>query len=93
MESNMSSAKPHFSKIVPIKVKNGIASSNSLFRTENIEMGRFPINAAGNHPISIAKNPLAKPKAAREKATGNPINIKRMSPANMIGGKCSMVIA
>ena len=51
IESSMSSASPHFSKIVPMKVKNGMASSSSLLKIEKIEMGRLPINAAGNHPI------------------------------------------
>ena len=92
IESSMSSARPHFSRMVPMKVKNGIASSSSLFRIEKMEMGKLPMNAAGNQPMWMAKKPLARPRAANENATGNPINIKMMSPANMMGGKCSMVI-
>ena len=37
-----------------MKVKNGIASSSSLFRMEKMEMGRLPMKAAGNQPISMA---------------------------------------
>jgi hypothetical protein len=78
--------------MVPMKVKNGIARSSSLFKIENNEIGKLPMKAAGNQPIWIAYKPLAKPKAAREKATGNPISMMTISPANMTGAKLTISI-
>jgi len=37
-----------------MKVKKGMASSRSLLRIEKMEMGRLPMKAAGNQPISMA---------------------------------------
>ena len=47
----MSSASPHFSRIDPIIVKNGIASSKSFDRMPKIFSGKFDMNDTGNQPI------------------------------------------
>ena len=37
-----------------MNVKKGMASNRSLLRIEKIEIGRLPMKAAGNQPISMA---------------------------------------
>ena len=75
-----------------MKVKKGMASSRSLLRMPNILSGRLAMNSAGNQPISMAKKPLKRPSAAREKATGKPMSITSTRPANMMGAKFSICI-
>ncbi len=53
-------------------------------------IGRLAMKLAGNQPISMAKKPLNRPRAASENATGKPISMITISPANMIGAKFSM---
>jgi hypothetical protein len=55
MESSMSSASPHFSRMVPISVKNGIASSRSLDKMPNTFSGSAFMKDDGNHPCETAK--------------------------------------
>ncbi len=55
MPSSRSSARPQRSRIAPISVKNGIASSNSLDMIPNRRSGRFDMNASGKKPIHTAK--------------------------------------
>ena len=51
----MSSARPHFSKIVPISVKKGMASSSSLDKIPNTLSGSAVMKAWGNQPMYTAK--------------------------------------
>ena len=88
----MSSARPHFSRMDPIRVKKGIASNNSLDKIPNTLSGRLAMKAAGNQPISMAMKPHSRPKAESENATGNPISMMRISPPNISGAKLSMLI-
>ena len=51
IESSMSSANPHLSKIVPIRVKNGIASNKSFESMPNTLIGKLLKKLAGNQFI------------------------------------------
>ena len=50
------------------------------------------MKAAENQPWVTAKMPQPRPSAASENATGKPISMMRMSPANISGGKLSMLM-
>ncbi len=43
-------------------------------------IGRLAMKLAGNQPISMAKKPLNRPRAASENATGKPISMITISP-------------
>ena len=60
---------PERSKIRPIKVKNGIASSVSFCMMPNMRSGRLCMNAGWIMPSSMATNPKNRPQAAKEKVT------------------------
>ena len=60
---------------------------------KEITGGKLYMKAAGNQPIWIAIKPLIKPSAESENATGNPISMITISPANIRGAKSCMVIA
>ena len=85
--SSRSSAMRLRSKIIPIKVKNGMASSVSLDMMPTTRNGSAWNNTSGNRPISIPRKPNARPVAANENATGKPMIKKHNKPANNTGTK------
>ena len=86
--SSRSSAMPERSRIIPMKVKNGIASKVSFCMMPKIRSGRAWNKAAGKMPASIPTKPSAKPVAARPKATGKPVNRTMNSVINIRGTNC-----
>ncbi len=69
-----------------MKVKNGIASSVSLFMTPpKIRSGSAWKNVGWKSPSSMPMKPKMMPLAASEKATGKPSSRKTISDAKMIG--------
>ncbi len=68
--SSRSSAIPLRSRISPMKVKNGTASSVSLDITPQIRSGSACSSEASSRPSSMPRRPKAMPTAASEKATG-----------------------
>ena len=89
----MSSANPHRSRMVPMSVKNGIASNKSFDKIPKTLSGKLVKKLAGNQPISIAIRPLTSPKADNENATGKPMSMIKIKPANMSGAKSCILIA
>ena len=78
--------------MVPIKVKNGMASNKSLDKIPKTFSGKAVMNSIGNQPCETAKKPQAKPNADSEKATGKPMHRIRIRPPNIIGAKVCMFI-
>ncbi len=70
MVSSRSSAMPLRSRINPMKVKNGTASSVSLDITPHRRSGSACTSSGGSIPSWIPINPKKTPLAARAKATG-----------------------
>ena len=85
--SSRSSAMPLFSRMMPISVKNGTASSVSFCMIPCTRSGRAWKSVAGNRPISIPMKPNARPVAASEKATGKPVSRNTSNPPNSNGTK------
>src|SRR3569833_732301 len=85
MVSSKSSAMPERSRIRPMKVKKGMASSVSLAMMPNRRFGSACSSSGCNRPSSIPTRPKNKPLAARAKATGKPDSRKITSAPNMIG--------
>ena len=68
--SSKSSARPQRSKIAPMKVKNGIASSSSFDMMPKTRSGIACNNATPKKPCSMAITAKTSPTADSEKATG-----------------------
>ena len=85
MVSSRSSAIRLRSRIRPMNVKNGIASSTSLAMMPYRRSGSALKNAAGTMPSSTPIQPNTMPVAAREKATGKPVSKNNSNEPNMIG--------
>ena len=92
--SSRSSAIPDRSRISPMKVKNGIASSTSLDIVPKTRSGRAPrsgherlIVSGAYGASSTARKKNSRPFAASENATGYPSSRKTTSAANMIGAR------
>ena len=89
---------PDRSRISPMKVKNGMASSVSLLSTPKKRSGSAPRRGQERLicPLEIgaSSTPMTKnrsPFAASAKATGYPRRRKTTSDANMIGARlCAM---
>ena len=60
---------PERSRISPMKVKKGIASSVSFCMMPNMRSGRLCKNAGWITPSSTATKPNSSPQAASEKVT------------------------
>ena len=73
--------------------KKGIASNNSFDKMPNTFSGSALMNCGANQPIWMAMKPDSKPSADKENATGKPISMIKISPANISGAKVSMLIA
>ena len=69
MVSSKSSAMPDRSRIRPMKVKNGIASSVSFCMMPNMRSGRLCKKAGWIMPSSMPTKPKNRPQAASEKVT------------------------
>ncbi len=69
--SSRSSASPHRSRMAPISVKNGIASSRSFEITENSWKVRLPMKFGTNRPSSMPMIAKIRPTAPMEKAAGS----------------------
>ena len=61
---------PERSRISPMKVKNGIASSMSLFMIAVDALGQRRRKSGRNSPSSMPIRPKIRPLAASENATG-----------------------
>ena len=85
MVSSRSSAMPERSRIRPMKVKNGIASSVSFCMIPKMRSGKACINEAGSMPISTPMNPNSRPQAASENDTENPTSKNAIRPTNISG--------
>ena len=85
--SSSSSAMRLRSRIIPIKVKNGMANRVSLPMIPATRSGRAWNRTSGMSPNSIPKKPYARPVAASEKATGKPIIKKTSRPTKRTGTK------
>jgi hypothetical protein len=73
--------------MAPIKVKKGMASNKSLASTPpKIRCGMACKKTRSKKPWLIAMAPKKSPAAIKENATGKPINIKTIRPANIRGG-------
>ena len=70
MVSSRSSAMPLRSRISPIKVKNGIASSVSFCMMPKMRSGRACSSDSGSTPSSMPMKPKNRPQAPRLNATG-----------------------
>ena len=70
MVSSRSSAMPLRSRISPMKVKNGTASSVSLDITAQTRCGSAWNSEGCSNPSSMPMSPNRMPLAASEKATG-----------------------
>ncbi|ODN68739.1 hypothetical protein A6302_03971 [Methylobrevis pamukkalensis] len=68
--SSRSSAMPLRSRISPMKVKKGMASSVSLAITPKMRSGIAPNRLGESRPSSMPIRPKTKPLAASAKATG-----------------------
>ena len=89
--SSKSSAMRERSRMIPMKVKNGIANRVSLDMMPITLSGRAWKRLVGNRPASMPMKPNNKPVAAKPKATGMPVSKNMKSPANISGTKfCAM---
>ena len=70
MVSSRSSAMPLRSRMSPMKVKNGTASSVSFDMIAQMRCGSAWKSVGCSNPSSIPPSPKKMPMAAREKATG-----------------------
>ena len=86
--SSRSSAMPERSRMIPMKVKNGMASSVSFCMMPKTRSGRAWNNEAGKMPASIPIKPKPRPVAAKANATGKPLSKNTNSPANIRGTNC-----
>jgi hypothetical protein len=71
--------------MMPISVKNGIASSVSFCMMPNTRSGSAWNSTGGNSPISMPMKPKARPVAASPKATGKPVSRKGTAPRTSAG--------
>ena len=85
--SSRSSAMPDFCKMMPMKVKNGIASSVSFCMMLKIRKGKAWNKEGGKMPASMPIKPKPKPQAASANATGKPVSSNVSRPPNMMGTK------
>src|SRR5579859_6724621 len=83
--SSRSSARPQRSRIAPISVKNGIASSVSFAMMPNTRSGSACIRLKSKKPCLMAMKPKNRPTAASENDTGKPISMKTTRPPNIRG--------
>ena len=60
---------PERSRISPMNVKNGIASSVSFCMMPKMRSGSACISASGSRPSSMPTKPKNRPQAASENAT------------------------
>ena len=86
--SSRSSAMPDRSRIIPMNVKKGMASSVSFCMMPKMRSGSAWNMAEGKMPASIPMKPKARPVAARPKATGKPVISRANSPKNIRGTNC-----
>lgn len=70
MVSRRSSARPLFSRMMPMKVKKGMAKRSWLDMIPKIRSGMAPRRLAGKRSKAMPKNPKIMPTAPKEKATG-----------------------
>ena len=85
--SSKSSAMRLRSRMMPIKVKKGMAKSVSFCMMPKTRKGKAWNRLEGNKPSSIPMKPKNKPVAAKENATGKPTNKNTSKPVNMMGTK------
>ena len=78
---------PLRSRINPMKVKNGTASSVSFCMMPKILSGRAWNSVWEKSPASMPMRPKVRPVAARLKATGKPVIRNSSRPANRRGTK------
>ena len=86
--SSRSSAMPDRSRMMPMKVKKGMASKVSFCMMPKMRKGSAWNMAAGKMPASMPTKPKARPTAARPKATGKPVSSTAKRPMNMSGTNC-----
>src|SRR5215207_1757536 len=84
--SRRSSARPQRSRIAPMKVKNGIASSSSLETMPKKRKGNACRKFGSKCWVAMPSMPKKRPTAASENATGKPISKNRIMPPNIRGG-------
>jgi hypothetical protein len=85
--SSRSSAMPERSRMMPMKVKNGIASSVSLLMMLKTRSGSAWNSVVENSPTSMPMKPNSSPVAARPNATGMPVSRNISKPQNSSGTK------
>jgi hypothetical protein len=77
---------PERSRISPMKVKKGMASSVSfIMMPPKMRSGRAWKKVGWNRPSSMPMKPKTMPLAASAKATGKPSRRKKTSEPKMIG--------
>src|SRR2546422_10908420 len=90
MVLSRSSAMPLLSRMSPMKVKNGTASSVSFDMMPKIRSGSAPNSAGVSNPSSMPRKPNDKPIAASANETGYPNKRNTTSAANMSGAMLAM---
>ena len=88
--SSRSSAMPDFCKMMPMNVKNGMASKVSFCMMPMMRKGKAWKSDGGKMPASMPMYPNPKPQAAKAKATGKPVSSNNKSPPNMMGTKLTL---
>ena len=74
-------------RMMPMKVKNGMASKVSFCMMPNTRSGRAWNRLDGKRPTSMPMKPKNSPVAASENATGKPMSRNTSKPVNMRGTK------
>ena len=80
-----SSAMRLRSRMMPMSVKNGMASSVSFCMMANTRCGMTWNSVGWNRPSSMPRKPKVRPVAASANATGKPESRNTSRPANMSG--------
>jgi hypothetical protein len=78
---------PERSRIRPMKVKKGMASSVSLAMMPKMRFGSACSSSGLSSPSSMPTMPKNRPLAASENATGKPERRKITSAPNMMGAR------